>query len=236
MARVLVVEDEPQLRHALVVNLQVRGYEVETAATSGEALDRAAENHPDAVLLDLDLLGAEAGDVIRRLRDPPVAPRIIVLTVQDGEDDKVAAIDAGADDFVMKPFAIDHVLARLAAVLRAGSTQDIAVTDAFRLDLAARQAWREGATVLLSDEAWELVLLLVTRPGQLLTGRYLAEHLGVAPDAGAAELRRRMTEIRSALEPDPSRPRYFVSEPGVGSRFEPTHDDRVKTKGDDSWR
>ena len=237
MARVLVVDDEPQLRHALVVNLQVRGYAVDTAASGREALDRTAALHPDVVLLDLGMLGTESGDVIRRLRDAPGAPTIIVLAARDGEDDKVAAIDAGADDFVMKPFAIDDVLARLGASLRAsGTDSDVVDTPGFRLDLAAREAWRAGARVELSQQAWELVGLLVARPGRLLTGRFLAEQLGVAPDAAGAELRWRMTEIRAALEPDPTRPRYFVTEPGVGSRFEPTHDDHVARTGDDSWQ
>jgi two-component system KDP operon response regulator KdpE len=237
MPRVLVVDDEPQLRHALVVNLQVRGYDVDTAATGREALDQAAAHHPDAVLLDLGMLGTDRGDVIRRLRGPPEAPTIvIVLAARDGEDDKVAAIDAGADDFVLKPFAIDDVLVRLSAALRGGANPDVVETEAFTLDLGRGEAWRAGTPVALSEDAWELVRLLVARPGRLLTGRYLAEHLGIAPDAGAAELRRRMTEIRAALEPDPSRPRYFVTEPGVGSRFEPTHDDHVTARGDDSWR
>jgi two-component system KDP operon response regulator KdpE len=224
MTRVLVVDDEPQIRRALSVNLSARGYDVDVAATGEEALRRAASSHPDAVLLDLGLPGIDGTDVVRGLRGWSTAP-IIVLTVRDAESDKVAALDAGADDYVTKPFGINELLARLRAALRRHQpTSEAAVvrTAAFTVDLAASKAWRGDGEVRLTPTEWQLVALLVRNPGRLLTQRWLLQQVwGPEYSKETGYLRVYLAAVRRKLEPNPSQPRYFVTEPGMGYRFEP---------------
>jgi two-component system KDP operon response regulator KdpE len=224
MTRVLVVDDEPQIRRALSVNLSARGYDVDVAATGEEALRRAASSHPDAVLLDLGLPGIDGTDVVRGLRGWSTAP-IIVLTVRDAESDKVAALDAGADDYVTKPFGINELLARLRAALRRHQpTSEAAVvrTAAFTVDLAASKAWRGDSEVRLTPTEWQLVALLVRNPGRLLTQRWLLQQVwGPEYSKETGYLRVYLAAVRRKLEPNPSQPRYFVTEPGMGYRFEP---------------
>jgi two-component system, OmpR family, KDP operon response regulator KdpE len=227
MTRVLVVDDEPQIRRALSVNLSARGYDVDLAATGEEALRRAASTHPDAVLLDLGLPGIDGTDVVRGLRGWSTAP-IIVLTVRDAEGDKVAALDAGADDYITKPFGINELLARLRAALRRhqpASEAAVVRTAAFTIDLAASKAWRGETEVRLTPTEWQLVSLLVRNPGRLLTQRWLLQHVwGPEYSKETGYLRVYLAALRRKLEPNPSQPRYFVTEPGMGYRFEPDED------------
>src|SRR4249920_2285980 len=170
MSRVLVVDDEPQIRRALSINLRARGYDVEAAQDGEHALDLAARHHPDVVVLDLGLPGIDGVDVIRGLRGWTQVP-IVVLSVRDAEDDKVAALDAGADDFVTKPFGMDELLARLRAALRrTAPAEEEAVIDTadFTIDLAAKKVERDGEEVRLTPTEWHLVEVLVRNRGRLV--------------------------------------------------------------------
>ena len=160
---VLVVDDEPQIRRALATNLRARGYDVVLAATGEEALVLAAERHPDVVILDLGLPGIDGIDVVRGLRGWTTMP-IVVLSVREDEADKVAALDAGADDYVTKPFGMNELLARLRASLRRAAPaeeQAVIVTDAFTIDLAAKRVQRNGSEVHLTPTEWHLIEVLV---------------------------------------------------------------------------
>jgi two-component system KDP operon response regulator KdpE len=226
VTRVLVVDDEPQIRRALAVNLRARGYDVDMAASGEVALQAAAANHPDVVLLDLGLPGIDGTEVVRGLRGWSQVP-IIVLSVRDAERDKVAALDAGADDYVTKPFGMDELLARLRAALRRHQPSlESAIVDTpdFTIDLAAGKAVRGGVEVHLTPTEWALVEQLVRNPGRLLTQRFLLQHVwGPHYERETNYLRVYMAQVRRKLEPDASRPRYFITEPGMGYRFEPPH-------------
>jgi two-component system KDP operon response regulator KdpE len=227
VSRILVVDDEAQIRRALAVNLRARGYEVELAATGEEALQAAAENRPDVVLLDLGLPGLDGTEVVRGLRGWSSVP-IIVLSVRDAERDKVAALDAGADDYVTKPFGMDELLARLRAALRRHQPAPeaaVVATPDFSIDLAAARVTKDGTEVHLTPTEWGLVENLVRNPGRLLTQRFLLQHVwGPQYERETNYLRVYMAQLRRKLEPDPSRPRYFITEPGMGYRFEPPDD------------
>ena len=225
MSRVLVVDDEPQIRRALAINLRARGYQVDLAATGEEALKAAADQPPDVIVLDLGLPGISGLQVIQGLRGWTRVP-IIVLSVREREADKVAALDAGADDYVTKPFGINELLARLrAAVRRASLTQQDAPvihTPDFRVDLAAKQVTRDGREVRLTPTEWQLVELLVRHPGRLVSqGQLLQEVWGPTYRDETNYLRVHLANLRRKLEPDPSRPRYLITEPGIGYRFQP---------------
>jgi two-component system KDP operon response regulator KdpE len=232
--RVLVVDDEPQMRRALAANLNARGYQVDLAASGEEALQRAAAGHPDAVLLDIGLPGIDGIEVVRGMRGWSSVP-IIMLSVLDDEVDKVAALDAGADDYVVKPFGINELLARLRAALRRHEpTSETAVvtTAEFSVDLGAAKVWRRGEEVHLTPIEWELTKHLVRNPGRLLTQQWLFQQVwGPGPSANAGYLRVYLARLRGKLEPNPSQPRYFVTEPGLGYRFEP---DDVPGDADDT--
>ena len=224
MSRVLIVDDEAQIRRALSVNLRAREYEVDLAENGEEALELAAKHHPDAIVLDLGLPGIDGIDVIRGIRGWSEVP-IVVLSVREGQADKVAALDAGADDYVTKPFGMDELLARLRAVLRRVSpAEEEAVVDTsdFAIDLAAKRATRGGEEVHLTPTEWRLVEVLVRNPGRLVSQRQLLQDVW-GPDYSDETnyLRVFMAQIRAKLEPDSSRPRYFITEPGMGYRFEP---------------
>ena len=224
MSRVLVVDDESPILRALTANLRARGYESDAAATGEEALRLAAANHPDAVVLDLGLPGMSGLEVIRGLRGWTDVP-IIILSARDAERDKVAALDAGADDFVTKPFGMDELFARLRAALRRRAPSDeVAVIDTadFTVDLAAKTITRDGTEVRLTPTEWGIVELLVRNPGKLVTQRHLLQDVW-GPQYGTETnyLRVHMAHIRRKLEPEQGRPRYFVTEPGMGYRFVP---------------
>jgi two-component system KDP operon response regulator KdpE len=224
MTRVLVVDDERQIVRALSANLRARGYEVDEALDGESALRLAAAHRPDAVILDLGLPGIDGVEVIRGLRGWTRVP-IIVLSVRDREADKVMALDAGADDYVTKPFGMDELLARLRAALRRSEPpeeQAVVETSAFTVDLAAKKIRTAAGEVRLTPTEWHLVELLVRHPGRLLTQRYLLQEVwGPRYGEETNYLRVYMAQLRRKLEPNPSRPRYFITEPGMGYRFEP---------------
>ena len=224
MTRILVVDDEPQILRALATNLRARSYDVELAQTGEAALTIAARKHPDLVILDLGLPGIDGVEVIRGLRGWTTVP-IVVLSVRDREADKVAALDAGADDYVTKPFGMDELLARMRAALRrAEPTEEAAVVETgdFRVDLAAKRVQRDGSEVKLTPTEWHLVEVLVRNPGKLVSQRQLLHEVwGPQYERETNYLRVYLAQIRRKLEPDPARPRYFLTEPRMGYRFEP---------------
>ena len=221
--RILVVDDEPQLLRALGTNLRVRDYVVDLAATGEDALVRAADHVPDLVVLDLGLPGISGLEVIEGLRGWSSVP-ILVLSARDAERDKIAALDAGADDYVTKPFGMGELLARIRAALRRDLTAaeaPVVTTPDFSVDLAAKRVTREGAEVRLTPIEWGLVEALVRNAGKLVASRQLLQQVW-GPEYGTETnyLRVHLAHIRRKLEPDPARPRYFVTEPGMGYRFE----------------
>ncbi|HEX2433728.1 MAG TPA: response regulator [Gaiellaceae bacterium] len=224
MTRILVVDDEPQILRALGTNLRARGYDVELAPTGEAALAIAARKHPDLVILDLGLPGIDGAEVIRGLRGWTAVP-IIVLTVRETEGDKVAALDAGADDYVTKPFGMDELLARLRAALRrAAPAEEEAVveTEDFIVDLSAKRVTRSGEEVRLTPTEWNVVELLVRNAGKLVTQRQLLQEVwGPQYEKETNYLRVYLAQIRKKLEPDPARPRYFLTEARMGYRFKP---------------
>ena len=222
MTRVLVVDDEPQILRALATNLRARKYEVDLAQTGEAALTTAAKKHPDVVVLDLGLPGIDGVEVIRGLRGWTNVP-IIVLSVREAEQDKVAALDAGADDYVTKPFGIDELLARLRAALRRATPADEEAaieTRDFTVDLAAKQVVRDGTEVRLTPTEWHIVELLTRNAGKLVSQRQLLQEVwGPQYERETNYLRVYLAQIRRKLEPDPTRPRYFITEPRMGYRF-----------------
>ena len=223
MTRILAVDDEPQILRALATNLRARGYDVDLAPTGEEALALAARKHPDVVVLDLGLPGIDGIEVIRGLRGWSSVP-IVVLSVREAERDKVAALDAGADDFVTKPFGMDELLARLRAALRrAAPAEEEAVveTENFKVDLAAKRVTSSGDEIRLTPTEWHIVEVLVRNRGKLVTQRQLLQEVwGAQYEKETNYLRVYLAQIRRKLEPDPARPRYFHTEPGMGYRFD----------------
>lgn len=223
--RILVVDDEPQMTRALGLNLKALGYRVDAASSGEEALRHAADHRPDAVILDLGLPGIDGIDVIRGLRGWTQVP-IIVLSVRDAESVKIAALDAGADDYVTKPFGMGELLARLRAALRrdVDPPDDLPKieTDDFTIDLASKRATRRsGEEIRLTPTEWGIVEMLVRHEGKLVTQSHLLKEVW-GPNYGEETnyLRVFMAQIRRKLEPEPSAPRYFITEPGMGYRFE----------------
>ncbi|MEU6088338.1 response regulator [Streptomyces sp. NPDC047085] len=226
MTRVLVVEDDPQLVRALVINLQARHHGVDAAPDGATALRLAAARRPDLVLLDLGLPDMDGVEVIKTLRGWTRVP-IIVLSARQSSDEKVAALDAGADDYITKPFSMDELLARLRAAVR--RTEDaplvpettLVETADFSIDLLAKKAVRGGRDVRLTPTEWHLLEILVTNPGRLITQRHLLQEVwGVSQSKKTNYLRVYMAQLRRKLERDPSHPRYLITEPGMGYRFE----------------
>lgn len=224
MSRVLVVDDELQIRRALTTNLRARGYEVDEAETGEEALAMAARLHPDAVVLDLGLPGIDGIEVVHGLRGWTGMP-ILVLSAREDEASKVAALDAGADDYVTKPFGMDELLARLRAALRRATPADeepMVSTDDFVVDLATKRVTRGSQPVHLTPTEWQVVEVLVRSPGKLISQRQLLQDVwGPEYRTETNYLRLYIAQVRRKLEPDPSRPRYFLTEPGMGYRFQP---------------
>ena len=222
--RVLVVDDEPQIRRALAVNLKARGYDVDQAASGEEALHLAAARHPDVVLLDLGLPGIDGLEVIRGLRGWTSVP-IVVLSVREAEADKVAALDLGADDYLTKPFGMNELLARLRAALRRHqpvAEEPVVETPDFRVDLVARRVWAHGDEVHLTPTEWSILDVLARHPGRLITQRQLLQQVwGPSYERETNYLRVYLAQLRRKLEPEPARPRYLITEPGMGYRFEP---------------
>ena len=224
MTRVLVVDDEPQIVRALQINLKARGYEVHVADTGTGALKVAAQYPPELVILDLGLPDLDGVDVIRGLRGWSEAP-IVVLSGRTDSADKVEALDAGADDYLTKPFGIDELLARLRAVLRrsgAGDDQPVVQVGDATVDLSAKRVSVGGSEVRLTPTEWHLLEVLVRHPGKLLSQRQLlTEVWGPGYETAHGNLRFYMGQLRRKLEPDSARPRHLITEPGMGYRFEP---------------
>jgi two-component system KDP operon response regulator KdpE len=223
MTSVLVVEDDPQLRRALTINLRARGYEVQAVGDGASALSAAAAELPDLVILDLGLPDMDGVEVVGGLRGWTAVP-IIVLSARDGQRDKVAALDAGADDYVTKPFGMDELLARLRASLRrAAPAEDLptVTAGALLIDRRAKRVTRSGEDVRLTPTEWHLLEVLVRDPGRLVPGRQLLQEVwGPAYGQETNYLRVYMATLRRKLEELPSQPRHLITEPGLGYRFE----------------
>jgi len=253
MTRVLVVDDEPQILRALRINLRARQYDVATAASGAQALDEAAAHPPDLVILDLGLPDMDGVDVIGGLRGWTAVP-IIVLSGRADSTDKVEALDAGADDYVTKPFGMDELLARMRAAVR--RTPAAEVPPRLRLgdlviDIAAKRVTRDGSgaartrsadaagaggagagaggadgqpdgDIRLTPTEWHLLEVLLRNPGKLLSHRQLLNDVwGPGYDNAGGNLRLYMAQLRRKLEPDPARPRWLITEPGMGYRYQP---------------
>ncbi|MGV0633201.1 response regulator [Mycolicibacillus trivialis] len=225
MTRVLVIDDEPQILRALRINLTARGYDVITAATGADALRAAADHTPDVVILDLGLPDLSGIEVLAGLRGWLTAP-VIVLSARTDSSDKVAALDAGADDYVTKPFGMDEFLARLrAAVRRAASATEVSEptveTASFTVDLAAKKVIKDGAEVHLTPTEWGMLEVLVRNRGKLVSREQLLREVwGPSYATETHYLRVYLAQLRRKLEHDPSHPRHLLTEAGMGYRFE----------------
>jgi two-component system, OmpR family, KDP operon response regulator KdpE len=224
VTRILVVDDEAQIRTALARALDARGYEVDTASDGEEALDRAAVRPPDLVVLDLNMPVMGGLEVTRRMRAWSAAP-ILVLSVRDEEPDKVAALDLGADDYLTKPFGVGELLARVRALLRRTDAATEKTPPVYRIgsvdiDMGPHRVTRSGEDVHLTKTEWALLEAFVGASGKLLTHRWLLEHVwgdGYGDDVEV--LRVFVSQLRKKIEPDPNRPQAIVTEPGVGYRW-----------------
>ncbi len=217
-------DDDASLLQALSISLGARGYEVVVARTGEEGLDLAAHRHPDVVLLDLGLPGIDGVEVVQGIRAGSTVP-IVVLSARHQSVSKVQALDAGADDYVTKPFGMDELLARLRAVRRrtaTGPDDPTVVAEGFTVDLATKRVIREGHDVHLTPKEWDIVEVLVRSPGRLVSQRQLLQQVwGPEYETETEYLRVLMGRVRAKLEVDHSRPRHFRTEPGMGYRFEP---------------
>ncbi len=225
MSRVLVVDDAAGLTRALAINLRAHGYEVDVAATGGGGLRAATTRPPDLVILDLGLPDMDGVEVVRGLREWLAAP-ILVLSARHEQAEKVAALDAGADDYVTKPFGMEELQARIRAALRRSVTEDpgdgVVEASSFTVDLRAHRVTTESGEVRLTPTEWHLLEVLIRHPGQLVRRRQLLQEVwGPAYRTETNYLRVYMSQLRHKLEADPTRPRHLITEPGVGYRFEP---------------
>jgi two-component system, OmpR family, KDP operon response regulator KdpE len=229
--RILIVEDEPALLRALQINLRARGYEVATSTAGQDALVEAARRPPDAVLLDLGLPDLDGTEVIRQLRNWSAAP-VIVISGRAGSDDKIGALDAGADDYVTKPFSMEELMARLRAALRRDNTRPAGALYSIgscEVDLSAHTVVRRPAEegdgaepVHLTRTEWRMLDVLLRSAGQLVpSSRLLGELWGPGTESSTHYLRFHMARLRRKLEDDPPRPRHLLTEPGMGYRYAP---------------
>jgi two-component system KDP operon response regulator KdpE len=222
VSKLLVIEDEVALRRALRIFLEAHEYTVVLAATGTEGLTLAGRETPDAVILDLGLPDMDGVDVATALRGWSNVP-IVVLSARDAEAVKVAALDAGADDYVTKPFGMNEFLARLRAALRRATTAEeapIVTTKDFTIDLGAKRVWSGDDEAHLTPTEWQIVEVLARHQGKLVGQQQLLQHVwGPQYERETHYLRIYMSQVRKKLEPDPSRPRYFITEPGMGYRF-----------------
>ena len=227
MTRVLIVDDEPQILRALRINFTARQYDVVTAADGGQALRAATEEHPDLVVLDLGLPDMDGVQVIRSLRGWTPVP-IVVLSGRTDSGDKVDALDAGADDYVTKPFSVDELLARIRAVTRrrlpADAVTPVARIGRYTVDLDLHTAVDEerSESAHLTRTEWQLLDVLLRNPGKLVSQRQLLQEVwGPTYQAETQYLRQYMAQLRRKLEDDPTRPRHLLTEPGMGYRYQP---------------
>ncbi len=225
---VLVVEDDAAIRRSLQLNLRARGYRVELAEDGNQALQLAGRCHPDVVILDLGLPDIDGVDVIAGLRGWTAVP-IVVLSARDDEAGKVEALDAGADDYVTKPFGIEELMARLRVALRRREPgtepldTPVVETPHFRIELNERRVTRpDGNPIHLTPIEWRLLEVLARSAGRLITQQQLLTHVwGPGYENETSYLRVHLTHLRRKIEPEPSSPRYVITEPGVGYRLEP---------------
>jgi two-component system KDP operon response regulator KdpE len=224
VSRILVVDDDDQLRRALRINLAARKYEVVTAADATTALTLAGRTPPDLAIVDLGLPDLDGVDVVRGLRGWTRIP-IIVLSARDAQTVKVEALDAGADDFVTKPFGMDELMARIRAALRRAAPEPgaaVITTADFTIDLAAKRLTSKTGDVRLTPTEWHMLEVLARHPDKLVSQKQLLRDVwGPAYESETGYLRVHLANLRRKLEPDPARPRYLITEPGIGYRFVP---------------
>lgn len=224
MTRILIIEDEPALARALAITLNARGYQATVAVTGRAGLGLVVETHPDLILLDLGLPDLDGMSVLEAVRAWSQVP-VVVLSARQTSHDKVAALDAGADDYVTKPFAMDELLARIRAATRrsTGTEADpIVATTAFTIDLASHVVTRNGQPVRLTPTEWRLLEILARNAGRIVSQEELLRELrGPDVDRESHYLRVYLAQLRRKLEPDPARPRHLLTEPGIGYRLVP---------------
>ena len=225
MTRLLLIDDEAPFVRALRVSLKAMGYDVDDAATGAAGLAKAATTVPDVIVLDLGLPDMDGLEVLQALRGWTSVP-VIVLSARHRDDAKVAALDSGADDYVTKPFSMNELLARIRAALRrrpaAASEEPVVETDDFRIDLSAKEVSVRGEPVRLTPTEWNVLEVLVRNQGKLVSQKQLLQEVW-GPQYGSETeyLRVYLAALRRKLEPVPSQPRYFITEPGMGYRFKP---------------
>lgn len=223
-ARILVIDDDPHLLKALRITLTAHGYAVDTAVDGGSALAAASCQAPDVLVLDLGLPDMDGTDVLRDLRRWSTAP-VLVLSARHGSPDKVGALDAGADDYITKPFGLDELLARLRALLRRvpqAESRALVTSAGFTVDLAARRVLQSGEPVRLTPTEWNILEILVRNPNRLISQQQLLSDVwGPSYRKEANYLRVYMAQLRRKLEEDPGNPRHLLTEAGVGYRFVP---------------
>ena len=220
--RVLVVDDERAIRRYLHAALNAQGYTVYDASNGQEALNAVVTDKPDLVILDLGLPDLDGVEVTRRLREWTQLP-IIILSVREQEEDKIAALDAGADDYLTKPFSSGELMARIRVAMRRSiqsASEPVFESDGLKIDLARRKVVVNGQEVSLTPTEYELLRVLVQNAGRVITHRQLLKQVwGMAYEAEAHILRVNMSNLRRKIEPDPTRPHYILTEPGVGYRL-----------------
>ena len=224
MTRVLIVDDDPHLLRALTIALTARGYRTSAASDATTALRAAATAAPDLAVIDLGLPDLDGINIVESLRGWSTAP-IIVLSARHDETAKINALDAGADDYVTKPFGMGELLARIRAALRRATPADeqpVITTAAFTIDLAVKRVTTAAGEIRLTPTEWHLLEILVRNPGRLVTQRQLLQEVwGPRYEKETNYLRVHLANLRRKLEPEPSRPCYLITEPGIGYRFTP---------------
>ena len=224
MTRILIVDDDPQLLRALRINLTARGYDVLTATDGSTGLTLASRSHPHLVIVDLGLPDIDGATVVEGIRGWTTTP-IIVLSARYHEAVKVNALDAGADDYITKPFGMDELLARIRAALRrtaSATDEPLITTDAFTIDFSGKRVTAPTGDIRLTPTEWHLLETLARHPGRLLTHRQLLQEVwGPQYSTETNYLRVHMANLRRKLEPDATKPRYLVTDPGLGYRFVP---------------
>jgi two-component system KDP operon response regulator KdpE len=220
--RVLVVDDERAIRRYLHAALNAQGYTVHEATSGQEALSAVVADRPDLIILDLGLPDIDGVEVTRRLREWTQIP-ILILSVREQESDKIAALDAGADDYLTKPFSSGELLARMRVALRRSmqaTSEPVFQIDELRVDLARRQVMLAGEEIPLTPTEYDLLRLFVQNAGKVLTHRQILRQVwGSGYESEAHLLRVNMSNLRRKIEPDPTRPHYILTEPGVGYRL-----------------
>jgi len=219
--KALIVDDEPAVRRFLRTSLEPRGYTVSEASTGHEAVELVAHSKPDVILLDMGLPDLDGVEVTRILREWCNIP-IIILSVRESESDKVAALDAGADDYLTKPFGLNELMARLRAALRRvqqNPDEPVLVSGSLRIDLTNREVIRDGQRILLTPTEYDILKALARKAGKVLTHQQLMREVWGHVEQDLHTLRVNISNLRKKLEPEPGRPLFLVTEPGVGYRF-----------------